>query len=45
MKVDRAKAVRREFGGEIHYFCSQHCLDAYEMEPDRLASQTVGIPG
>jgi uncharacterized membrane protein YraQ (UPF0718 family) len=30
MKVDRAKAVRKEIGGETLYFCSEHCLHAYE---------------
>ncbi|MDX6590621.1 MAG: uncharacterized protein QOI84_1895 [Solirubrobacterales bacterium] len=32
MKVDRAKAVRKDFGGETFYFCSEHCLHAYEAE-------------
>jgi YHS domain-containing protein len=31
MKVDRAKAVRVDFGEETFYFCSQHCAHAYEM--------------
>jgi uncharacterized membrane protein YraQ (UPF0718 family) len=30
MKVDRAKAVRKDFGGETFYFCSEHCLQAFE---------------
>ena len=33
MKVDRAKAVTKEFGGETFYFCSEHCLHAVELEP------------
>jgi YHS domain-containing protein len=32
MKVDRHKAIRMDFAGETHYFCSQHCLHAYELE-------------
>ncbi len=32
MKVDRAKAVRRDFDGETFYFCSEHCLHAYEAD-------------
>jgi uncharacterized membrane protein YraQ (UPF0718 family)/YHS domain-containing protein len=32
MKVDRAKAVAKEFGGETYYFCSEHCLHAFEAE-------------
>ena len=31
MKVDRHKAIRIDFAGETHYFCSQHCLHAYEL--------------
>jgi YHS domain-containing protein len=43
MKVDRDKAVSKEFGGEMFYFCSEHCLHAYEAqahehEPARLSS-------
>jgi uncharacterized membrane protein YraQ (UPF0718 family)/YHS domain-containing protein len=34
MKVDRAKAVTKEFGGETFYFCSQHCLHAFETGPE-----------
>jgi uncharacterized membrane protein YraQ (UPF0718 family)/YHS domain-containing protein len=30
MKVDRAKAVHRDFAGETLYFCSEHCLRAFE---------------
>ena len=32
MKVDRAKAVTKELGGQTYYFCSQHCLDAFEED-------------
>jgi YHS domain-containing protein len=35
MKVDRAKAIRKDFGGETFYFCSEHCLHAFELDPDR----------
>jgi uncharacterized protein len=31
MKVDRAKAVRKDFAGETFYFCSEHCLHAFEV--------------
>jgi uncharacterized membrane protein YraQ (UPF0718 family)/YHS domain-containing protein len=30
MKVDRAKALRMDLGGETFYFCSQHCLHTFE---------------
>jgi uncharacterized protein len=32
MKVDRAKALRWEVGGKTHYFCSEHCLRAFEAD-------------
>jgi uncharacterized protein len=35
MKVDRDKAIIKEFGGETFYFCSTHCLHAFEAAPDR----------
>jgi uncharacterized membrane protein YraQ (UPF0718 family)/YHS domain-containing protein len=35
MKVDRAKAVTKEFDGETFYFCSEHCLHAFEVDPQR----------
>ena len=30
MKVDRAKAIRREVGGRTLHFCSEHCLHEFE---------------
>ena len=33
MKVDRAHAVRMDFGGETFYFCSDHCAHAFEISP------------
>jgi uncharacterized membrane protein YraQ (UPF0718 family)/YHS domain-containing protein len=30
MKVDKAKAIRRDFGAASFYFCSQQCLLAFE---------------
>jgi uncharacterized membrane protein YraQ (UPF0718 family)/YHS domain-containing protein len=35
MKVDRAKAVTKDFGGETFYFCSEHCLHAFELDPEQ----------
>jgi len=35
MKVDRDKAVTKEFGGETYYFCSTRCLHAFEANPDK----------
>jgi uncharacterized membrane protein YraQ (UPF0718 family)/YHS domain-containing protein len=33
MKVDKAKAIRMDFGEETFYFCSEHCLHAFETNP------------
>jgi hypothetical protein len=38
MKVDRAKAVTKEFAGRTFYFCSNHCLHAFEADPDKYLS-------
>jgi len=32
MKVDKAKAIRKDFGTETFYFCSDHCLHAFETD-------------
>jgi hypothetical protein len=33
MKVDRAKAITKDLAGERFYFCSEHCLHAFELNP------------
>jgi YHS domain-containing protein len=33
MKVVRAKAIHIDFADETYYFCSQHCLHAFETNP------------
>ncbi len=38
MKVDRAKAVRKDLAGESFYFCSEHCLHAFEADPQSFAA-------
>ena len=35
MKVDRAKAITEEVDGETFYFCSTHCLHAFEVAAHR----------
>ena len=30
MKVDRDKAIRLELAGQTHFFCSEHCLHAFQ---------------
>jgi uncharacterized membrane protein YraQ (UPF0718 family)/YHS domain-containing protein len=42
MKVDRSKAVTREFAGETFYFCSEHCAAAFEGPRDN--AQTAAPP-
>jgi uncharacterized membrane protein YraQ (UPF0718 family)/YHS domain-containing protein len=39
MSVDRGKAVSKEFGGQTFYFCSQHCLHAFEADPERYTGE------
>jgi uncharacterized membrane protein YraQ (UPF0718 family)/YHS domain-containing protein len=36
MKVDRDKALTTESGGQTYYFCSNHCLHAFEADPGRI---------
>jgi YHS domain-containing protein len=33
MQVDRDKALSIEVGGEIYYFCSEHCLHTFAADP------------
>jgi uncharacterized membrane protein YraQ (UPF0718 family)/YHS domain-containing protein len=33
MKVDRARAVTKQLAGETFYFCSEHCMHAFEADP------------
>jgi uncharacterized protein len=34
MKVDKAKAIHMDFGGETVYFCGEHCAHTYERAHD-----------
>jgi uncharacterized membrane protein YraQ (UPF0718 family)/YHS domain-containing protein len=36
MKVDRAKALRRDYVGGAQYFCSRECLEAYERSREQV---------
>jgi YHS domain-containing protein len=40
MKVDRSKAVTKRSAGETFYFCSEHCLHAFEANPRRYQHDT-----
>jgi hypothetical protein len=37
MKIDRARAVTKAVGGETYYFCSDHCLHAFEPRSEHAA--------
>jgi uncharacterized protein len=42
MKVDKAKAIRMDFGTETFYFCSEHCLHAFEVgSGEQLVGQST----
>jgi len=41
MKVDRAKAVTMQLGGETFYFCSDHCLHAFLAGAPNLVSPSA----
>jgi len=33
--------VTKEFSGRTFYFCSSHCLHAFEADPDKYLSGTA----
>jgi uncharacterized membrane protein YraQ (UPF0718 family)/YHS domain-containing protein len=35
MKVDRATTLRKDVAGETYHFCSEHCLHAFEAQPEQ----------
>jgi len=35
MRIDRSKALTAQRAGQTYYFCSDHCLHAFELEPER----------
>ena len=41
MKVDRAKALQLQHGGKTFYFCSEHCRNRFEAEPERFYPSQV----
>jgi YHS domain-containing protein len=40
MKVDRAKAITLEHAGHTWYFCSEHCRNRFQADPDRYTHGT-----
>ena len=45
MTVDRAKAIRKDIAGESYYFCSEHCLHAFEADPQQYAALPATLTG
>ncbi len=46
MKVDKARAIRREIGGQSFYFCGPHCAHtaSAEHEERALSASSAGSP-
>jgi YHS domain-containing protein len=42
MKVDKAKAIQMGFAGQTYYFCSEHCLHAFELDPQAHMGEPSG---
>jgi uncharacterized protein len=42
MKVDRANAAHKVVAGHTYYFCSEHCLEEFEVDPDRYVTRASG---
>ena len=42
MTVDRDKALKLTRGGMTYHFCSQHCLHAFEADPDKYLAGAGG---
>jgi len=43
MTVDRDKAATKAFGGRTYHFCSEHCLHAFEADPEKYRSATAPV--
>ena len=41
MKVDRDKAIAKELRGQTYYFCSNHCLHAFQANPGKYQNGSV----
>ena len=41
MTVDRDKALTKQLAGETFYFCSSHCLHAFEADPSEYLDGTA----
>ncbi len=37
MQIDEKSAVgKTDYKGKIYYFCSSHCLDSFNKQPDKF---------
>jgi YHS domain-containing protein len=50
MRVDRRRAIHERVAGETRYFCSEHCLHAFEVNRALVApaahdhpKRTIGV--
>ena len=43
MTVDRDNAVTKAFGGRTYYFCADHCLHAFEADPEKYLTGTAPV--
>ncbi len=43
MKVDRAKALRLEHAGRTYHFCSEHCRDQFEADPQAYLGKDAHV--
>jgi uncharacterized membrane protein YraQ (UPF0718 family)/YHS domain-containing protein len=43
MKVDKAKAIRKDFGAESFYFCSEHCLHTFQVNHAEQLEGTISV--
>ncbi len=42
MFVDPETAIAKfEYQGKVYYFCSEHCKQAFEANPEKYAAMTV----
>ncbi len=41
MQVDKAKAVHLDLAGEAFYFCSEHCLHAFQVDPPQYTAGDI----
>src|SRR6476469_7946279 len=46
MKVEANKAAgKHEHKGQTYYFCSQHCLNRFKEDPEKILKPTMGQIG